>query len=230
MLQCVRPLQLRPIKLRPESSALPTAALPRDEIERWATAPLARAHGGSRAAPRSRPRQHRLLLAQGVHPADAALPRHLPLLHLRARPARGRIRLSLAGRGAGDRARGRRCRLPGGAVHARRQAGAEIRGGAAGAGPARLQDDDRLSRRDVRAGAARDRAPAPRQSRRDERGRHRRAPPRVGVAGHDAGERVAAAWRSAAGRITARPTRRRRCGLRPSRRRASSRCRSPPAS
>ena len=68
----------------------------RGEIDRWATAPAPRAHGGSRAAPRSRPRQHRLLFAQGVHPADAALPRHLPLLHLRARPARGRIRLSLA--------------------------------------------------------------------------------------------------------------------------------------
>ena len=87
-----------------------------------------------------------------------------------------------------------------------------------------------LSRRDVRAGAPRNRAPAPRQSRRDERGRHRRAPPGVGVPGHDAGERVAAAGPGAAGRITARPTRRRQCGLRPSTRRACSRCRSPPAS
>ena len=53
---------------------------------------------------------------------------------------------------------------------------------------------------------------------------------RVGVAGHDAGERFAAAVASAAVRITARPTRRRRRGSPPSRRRASSTCRSPPAS
>ena len=86
---------------------LPTAAPPRDDDRALGRGAPPRAHGGSRAAPRSRPRQHRLLFAQGVHPADAALPRHLPLLHLRARPARGRIGLSLAGRGAGDRARGR---------------------------------------------------------------------------------------------------------------------------
>ena len=79
-------------------------------------------------------------------------------------------------------------------------------------------DHDRLSRRDVRAGAARNRPAAARQSRRDERGGHRGAAPRVGVAGHDAGERLAAAVRSAADRITARPTSIRRCGSPPSRR------------
>src|SRR4051812_33619320 len=42
-------------------------------------------HGRSDKAPRSRPRRHRLLPAQSLHPAAPALPRPLPLLHLRAR-------------------------------------------------------------------------------------------------------------------------------------------------
>ena len=49
------------------------------------------------------------LFAQGVHPADPALPRCVPLLHLRAAAAARAGRLSDARRGAGDRARRRRC-------------------------------------------------------------------------------------------------------------------------
>ena len=45
------------------------------------------ADGGARA-PGSRPPRPRQLLAQGLHPADPALPRRLPLLHLRAGAAR----------------------------------------------------------------------------------------------------------------------------------------------
>ncbi len=45
------------------------------------------ADDGGRRAARRRPRRARLLFAQGVHSADPALPRHLPLLHLRASAA-----------------------------------------------------------------------------------------------------------------------------------------------
>ena len=45
----------------------------------------------------------RELLAKGLHPAHPALPRRLPLLHLRARPARAGRALSLDRRGGGDR-------------------------------------------------------------------------------------------------------------------------------
>ena len=108
----------------------------------------------------------------------------------------------------------------------------ELRYGAArdGAGEARLRHHARLSRRHGGAGRQGDRAPAPPQSRRDEPAtscsacagsRCRRAscwrPPRSG-------------WRARAARISARPTRCRRCGSPPSRRPARPRCRSPPAS
>ena len=86
--------------------------------------------------------------------------------------------------------------LQGGAVHARRQAGAEIRLGADGAGRARSRDHTRISRRDVRAGAARDRVAAARQCRRDDGRGHRRPAPRVGVPGADAGERLGAPVRA----------------------------------
>ena len=131
--------------------------------------PACRPDGGGRAAARRRPRPHRLLFAQGVHPADAAVPRHLPLLHLRARPARGRRRpisspdevLAIAR--AGVRA---------GCHEALFTLGdkPELQYEAARRALARLgyHDHDRLPRRDVRAGAARDRAAAARQSRRDD--------------------------------------------------------------
>ena len=67
-----------------------------------------------------------LLFAQGLHSADPALPRRLPLLHVRASAAQGRARLSLARRGARDRAGRPGGGMQGGAVHARRQAGAAL--------------------------------------------------------------------------------------------------------
>ena len=76
--------------------------------------------------------------------------------------------LSVGRRGHRDR-RGRRPgRLPRGAVHARRPAGAPLSRGARGAGGARSRDDDRLSRARRGAGSRGDRAAAARQSRRDD--------------------------------------------------------------
>ena len=106
-----------------------------------------------------------------------------------AAPPRKVARLSLPTRCWRSRAPARP-RLPGGAVHARRQAGAAIRGGARRRSPrsATRRTIDYLAR-DVRAGAARDRPAAARQSRRDERGRDRSAARGQRVAGHHAGER-----------------------------------------
>ena len=78
------------------------------------------------------------LFAQGLHPADQALPRRLPLLHLRRDAARRRSRPISRPRGAGDRPRRRRGRLHRGAVHPGRQAGAALPRGARGAGGARV--------------------------------------------------------------------------------------------
>ena len=105
--------------------------------------------------------------------------------------------------GAGDRPRRRRGRLQGGAVHARRQAGAALRRGARGAGPARPRDDAVLSRRDGGAGAEGNRPAAAPQSRRDDPRGDRAAARRLGVAGHHAGERrrAAVASRRAAFRL-----------------------------
>ena len=64
----------------------------------------------------------RHLLPQGVRPAHAAVPRPLPLLHLRHRPAPAARGVPGARRGAGDRPGGRRAGLQGGAVHPRRPA------------------------------------------------------------------------------------------------------------
>ena len=91
-----------------------------------------------RRAGRRRPSGRRHLLPQGVRAAHAAVPRPLPLLHVRHRaapPARGVPR---ARRGAGDRPRGRRGRVQGGAVHPRRPAGGALAGGPRVAGGPRL--------------------------------------------------------------------------------------------
>ncbi len=81
---------------------------------------LARAHGPGPRHPRPALRHPGHLLAQGVHPADDAVPRQVRLLHLR--PAAGPPRLALprARAGAGHRPGRGPGRLPRGAVHARR--------------------------------------------------------------------------------------------------------------
>ena len=128
------------------------------------------------ASARAWSRAPRHLLAEGLHPADEALPGRLPLLHLRAPAAPGERAymsadevLAVARAGA---ARG----LPRGALHARRQARAALPRRARGARGARLRDDDRVPRADVRARARGDRPAPPRQPGRDV-ARGARAPP-----------------------------------------------------
>ena len=70
------------------------------------------------------------VLAEGLHPAHAPLPRRLPLLHVRAPAAARRALLHERGRSARRRRGGAAGRLSRGAVHARRQARAALPGGA----------------------------------------------------------------------------------------------------
>ena len=113
----------------------------------------------------------RHVLAEGLHPADDAVPRRLRLLHVRAAAAPRRAGVHDRGRGARDRARRRGGRLPRGALHARRQARAALQGRARGAARARLRDDARVPRA-LRAARARGdgAAAAPQSRRHDARG------------------------------------------------------------
>ena len=163
-------------------------------------------------------------------PAHPAVPRLLPLLHLRASAAQGRARLPHARRGAGHRAR--RAARP--AARRRCSRSATSRS-CATAWRARSWRPRREATLDYLARMAalvleRDRPAAASQSRRDDAPRRSPRCGRVGVAGHHAGDRGGAAVRSAAGRTSARPTRCRPCGSRRSRPPARRRCRSPPAS
>ena len=74
-----------------------------------------RAKGQGRRARRGRTRRCGDLLAQGVHPADAAVPGPVPLLHVRDGSRQAGCPVPLPGRGAGDRPRGGGARLQGGA-------------------------------------------------------------------------------------------------------------------
>ena len=62
--------------------------------------------GGARRSRHNRP-PARHVLAEGLHPADEALPRRLPLLHVRGAAEARRARVPDARRGAGDRPRRR---------------------------------------------------------------------------------------------------------------------------
>ena len=182
-----------------------------------------RADGGRRAPARPRSWPADLLLAQGLHPADQALPRRLPLLHLRRDAARQPPGLSLARRGLGHRPRRQGGRLHRGAVHPGRQARAALPRGARGARRVGIRIDDRLPHRDVRPGAARDRAAAARQSRRHD-ARGDRGPARGhGQPGHHAGidQRAAVRERRRAFRL-ARQASGGAAGNHPARRRAES--------
>ncbi len=145
-------------------------------------------------------------------------------------PRRGEPAYLSAEEVLGDRPRRRRGRLPRGAVHARRQAGTALSARRARRWPGSATRRRSPISANGRAGAARNRAAAASQPRRDEPRRDRRPARGFGVAGHHAGERGRAARRSAADRISARPTSARRCGWRRSRRPARRRCRSPRAS
>ena len=127
-----------------------------------------------RPAARRRARPHVVLFAQGVHPAHAALPRRLPLLHVRARAARRRTALSF------DR---RRC-WP--SREAGREAGCKEALFTLGDKPelryrAAREELDRLGHATTLSylaaggerGVSRNRTAAARQSRPDDRRRHR---------------------------------------------------------
>ena len=108
----------------------------------WRRAPLDDADGAGGGEARRGAWAAGVVLAQGVHPADQAVPRRVPLLHLRRTAARRAAGVSVARRGAGDRARRRGGGLHRGAVHPRRQAGTALPRRARGAGGARARDDD----------------------------------------------------------------------------------------
>ena len=82
--------------------------------------PARRADGPSPQHPRRGLRDPRHLLAQGVHPADDAVPRQVRLLHVRPAAGPPRLALPLPRRGARHRPRRSAGRLPRGAVHAGR--------------------------------------------------------------------------------------------------------------
>ena len=103
-----------------------------------------------------------------------------------APPKRGERAYLTADEVLDDRARRRRGGLQGGAVHARRQAGAALPGRPGGAGRARLRDDDRVPRAHVPARARRDRPAPAREPRRDDARRASRAARGDGVAGDHA--------------------------------------------
>ena len=124
--------------------------------------------GGGRRAARRRSRTSRHVLAEGLHPADDPLPRRLPLLHVRQAAATRAARVHDGRRGARRRSRGRRSRLPRGAVHARRQARAALPRRPRGARGAGLRDDPGVPRADVPAGARGDGPAAARQPGRDD--------------------------------------------------------------
>ena len=184
-----------------------------------------------RGAGRRRPSGRRHLLPQGVRAAHAAVPRPLPLLHVRHRaapPARGVPR---ARRGAGDRPRRSRRRVQGGAVHPRRPAGGALARGPRVAGGPRLPLHARVRARvrDRRAGGDGP-AAAPQPGRHELGGAHA-AQARRAEHGDDAGDHGhAAVVASRAGRTTAARTRSPPSGCGRSPTPGGSASRSPPAS
>ena len=174
---------------------------------------ISHAHGAGGAALPRRPRHARELLQEGVHPADQAVPRRLPLLHVRARAARTASRttspprLCWTSRAAGQAA---------GCKEALFTLGdqPELRYAAAREACARSASDSTLDylAKSARAGAEGDGPAAASQSRRDGRGLARPPAQGVRVAGHHAGDGVRAAVASAAARTSARPTSCRPCG------------------
>ena len=152
--------------------------------------------------------------AQGVHPADPAVPRPVPLLHVRHGAGQGRGAPFLSPDEVLEIARAR-CGdgLQGGAVHPRRPAGGPVAGGEGVAGGGRLRVDAGVRARDGDPGARGDRAAAAPQPRGDELGGDEPAQGRGALDGDDARDDVASPVRGArASRTTAARTRIRRCG------------------
>ena len=181
------------------------------------------------AAYRPAGRDH--VLAQRLRAAHQAVPRPVPLLHVRHRAGPRAGRVPQPGRGARHRAPRCGAGLHGGAVHPRRPAGGPVGRRARVARGGRLPGHAVLRPRDVDQGARGDRRAAAPQPGRAELDRLPAAQAGVGVDGHDAGDdghpAVVGEGRA---RTTARRTRSRRCGCGCSRTRAAATSRSPPAS
>ena len=185
------------------------------------------------AGPRGgRPAGRHHLLAQGIHPADQAVPGPLRLLHVRHRARAGWtartcrpdevLKIAATGRGAG---------LQGGAVHAGRPARGPVAPGPGVARRARLRRHAVLRPGDGDQGAGGDRAAAAPEPGRAELAGLPAAQAGRAVHGDDAGNyRRAGCSPSAAARISAARTRTRRSGCGYWRTPAAARCRSPPAS
>ena len=157
------------------------------------------------------------LLAQGVRAGHPAVPRPLPLLHVRGDPGAGRARgpraVPLPRRDPRDRPGGRGGRLPRGAVHPRRPPRGPLARGAGVARRAGLRLDAGLRPGDGGAGAGGDRAAAAPQPRRHVVGGDDAAQAGVALARDDARDHVdAGSSRPAGWPTSARPTRTPRCG------------------
>ncbi|CAA9227937.1 MAG: 7,8-didemethyl-8-hydroxy-5-deazariboflavin synthase subunit 1 / 7,8-didemethyl-8-hydroxy-5-deazariboflavin synthase subunit 2, partial [uncultured Blastococcus sp.] len=155
------------------------------------------AAGRCRAGARRRPGVRRSawrghLQPQGVHPAHQAVPRPLPLLHVRddarTAPQGGRGAVPLPRRGAGHRPRRRGDGLQGGAVHPRRPPGRTLAGRGRVAGGARVRLDAGLRAGHGDPGARGDRTAAPPQPGRAHLGGDPAAQARLRVHGDDAGD------------------------------------------
>jgi hypothetical protein len=137
------------------------------------------------AGSRRRARCHHLL-AQGVHPADPAVPGPVRLLHVRHGARAAGQPLPVPGPGARHRAPGRRARLQGSPVHARRPAGGQVARGPRLARPERLRRHALLRPGHGHPGAGGDRPAAASQPRRADLGRLPAAQAGRAVHGHDA--------------------------------------------
>ena len=178
-----------------------------------------------------RPARRHHLLAQGLHPADPAVPGPLRLLHLRHRARPAGQPLPVAGRGPRDRAAGRRAGLQGGPVHPGRPARGPLAPGPRVAGRARLRRHAVLRPGDGDRGARGDRPAAAPQPRRAELAGLPAAQAGRAVDGDDAGDhRGAAVHRAGRRRISAARTRTRRSGCGCWRTPAAATSRSPPGS
>ena len=126
-----------------------------------------RADGGRVQGTRPALGRHRHLLAQGLHPPHRALPRRLPLLHVREDSGQRPRGVSHGGRGGRHCAPWRGSRLHRGAVHPGRPARAAIPGGPRSPRRDGFRVDHRLSGPRRAASARRDRPSSPCQPRSD---------------------------------------------------------------
>ena len=158
------------------------------------------AHPRPRLGRRRTPR-HRHLQPQGLHPAHPAVPRPVPLLHVRHRArqagGRGAGALPEPRRGAGDRSPGRGTGLQGGPLHTRRPARGSMARGGGVAGGGRIRDDAGVRPRHGDPRARGDRAASAPQSRRHVVGRDEPAQGGRAEHGDDAGDHQSSPLRRA---------------------------------